>query len=262
MLSHGLGHDFCKETLLLSFLTSVFASQRSRSELPSAAVRLERRHTPPQLTATTLNKLVQKSPARICCLRLHGQPAEMVCVSVCVRAMLDELWRNFVKESEPPSVRSFSGWGNSKNISHEIQIFSEGGGRNGETIKVGSRRLSPPYSSSNKRKCEEMGGGAGVGRGGRGIIKDFKVVLPGGRSAVDGVGGGGGVMELTITKHHECPPRGKWMSNTFYIKQTEPPRHSGVTSCLCPLLTLCLEAPHPVMLFSTKLTSFLFFWNR
>lgn len=28
------------------------------------------------------------------------------------------------------------------------------------------------------------------------------------------------VMEMTITKHHECPPRGKWMSSTLYTKQT------------------------------------------
>lgn len=25
-------------------------------------------------------------------------------------------------------------------------------------------------------------------------------------------------MELTITKHHECSPQGKWMSNTLYTK--------------------------------------------
>lgn len=36
---------------------------------------------------------------------------------------------------------------------------------------------------------------------------------------------GGRVMELTITKHHECFPQGKWMSNTLYLKQT------GASAC-------------------------------
>lgn len=46
--------------LLLSFLNVCFCLSEVTSEVPFGPIRLKGRHTPPQLTATTLNKLVQK----------------------------------------------------------------------------------------------------------------------------------------------------------------------------------------------------------